>query len=50
MQYKKIAYVTGSKIAENLDLSKVTHVNYAFGWVKDDEKGTLRTAVYESLE
>ncbi len=37
MQYKKIAYITGAEIAEDLDLSKVTHVNYAFGWVKEDE-------------
>jgi len=35
--YKKIAYVTGADIAEDMDLSQVTHVNYAFGWVTEDQ-------------
>ncbi len=42
-QHKIIAYITGSEIAEDMDLSQVTHVNYAFGcpavpdlWVHTD--------------
>ncbi len=36
-QHKIIAYITGSEIAKDMDLSQVTHVNYAFGWVTENQ-------------
>ncbi len=45
-QHKIIAYITGSEIAENMDLSQVTHVNYAFGWVTENQ---IRVAHPEAL-
>lgn len=36
MNYKVIAYLFGGKLPENLDLTRVTHINYAFGYVDKD--------------
>ena len=41
MEYKIIAYISGGKWPETLDLSVVTHVNYAFGLV-DEENILIR--------
>lgn len=35
--YRIIAYITERNIPETLDLTRMTHINYAFGWVTERE-------------
>ena len=47
--YKIIAYVTGTNIPDHLDLTEVTHVNYAFGWVTENEISILQPDMLTKL-